>query len=79
MKNDLLRQTKKLKGTEVYVNEHLTKKNADIARQARALRKQKKIQATWTRNCKVFIKLNGSPEEAKTMMIRELSDLERFI
>lgn len=77
-KNGLLRQAKKLRGTDVYLNEHLTKKNSDIARQARALRKQSKIQGTWTRNCKVWIKLNGTPEEAKVIMIRELADLDKF-
>lgn len=78
-KIDLLRQARKLKGTGVYLNEHLTKKNADIARQARILRKQNKIQSTWTRNCKVMIRLNGTPEEAKVMMIRELKDLNQYI
>ncbi|KAF7641114.1 hypothetical protein LDENG_00293540, partial [Lucifuga dentata] len=33
-KQALLRQGRKLKGSNVYVNEHLTKKNADTARQA---------------------------------------------
>ncbi len=33
-KNELLRQGRKLKGSDVYVNQHLTKKNADIARRA---------------------------------------------
>lgn len=56
-KIDLLRQAKYLKGTGVYINEHLTKKNAEIARQARFLRKLNKIQATWTSNCKVMIRL----------------------
>ncbi len=55
---ELLRQARKLKGTGVYLNEHLTKKNDDIARRALILRKQNKIQATWTRNCKVIIRLN---------------------
>ncbi|KAL7388350.1 hypothetical protein ABVT39_012223 [Epinephelus coioides] len=67
VKIDMLRQGKKLRGSDVYINEHLTKRNADIAWQARALRKQNKIQATWTRNCKVWIKLNGTPEEAKVI------------
>uniref|UniRef100_A0A096M2W2 L1 transposable element RRM domain-containing protein n=1 Tax=Poecilia formosa TaxID=48698 RepID=A0A096M2W2_POEFO len=44
-KNELLKQGRKLKGSNVYINEHLTKVNADIAR------KQKKIQSTWTSNC----------------------------
>lgn len=77
-KIELLKQGKKLKGTGVYLNEHLTKKTAEIARQARSLRKQNKIQATWTRNCKVMIRLNGNPEEAKVVMIRELKDLEQY-
>ena len=55
-KSELLRQAKKLKGTGVYLNENLTKRNGDIARQARFLRKQNKIQAAWTRDCKVMIR-----------------------
>ena len=77
-KTDLLRQGKKLKGSNVYMNEHLTKKNADIAKYARLLRKQTKIQSTWTRDCRVWIRTNGSPEEAKAMVIRERRDLEKF-
>uniref|UniRef100_A0A1A8S4V6 Uncharacterized protein n=2 Tax=Nothobranchius TaxID=28779 RepID=A0A1A8S4V6_9TELE len=77
-KKELLKQGRKLKGTNVYVNEHLTKKNADIARQARLLRKQKKIQSTWTSDCKVFIKLNGTPEQAKVLVIKELMELEKY-
>lgn len=77
-KTELLKHAKKLKGTGVYINEHLTKKNAEIARQARILRKEQKIQSTWTRNCKVMIRLNGTPEEAKVIMIRELKDLNQY-
>lgn len=78
-KTALLKQGKKLKGTNVYVNENLTKKNADIASRARFLRRLSRIQSTWTSNCKVFIKLNGrSPEEAKVLVIKELADLDRY-
>lgn len=77
-KADLLSQAKKLKGTGVYLNEHLTKKNADIARNARYLRNQKKIQATWTRNGQVKIRLNGTPEEAKIVTIRDMKDLDPY-
>lgn len=77
-KSDLLRQSRQLRGSGVYLNEHLTKKNADIARQARILRKEKKIQATWTRNCKVMIKLNGTPEEAKVITIKDLEELDIY-
>lgn len=40
-KTDLLRQFRQLRGSGVYLNEHLAKKNADIARQARILQKEK--------------------------------------
>lgn len=77
-KVEVLRQSKKLKDTGVYVNEHLTKKNAEIAMNGRILRKQNKIQATWTRNGKVFIKLNGPPEQAKVVVVRNLRDLDQY-
>lgn len=75
----LLRQGGKLKGTKVYLNEHLTKKNADIAKDARLLRKNEKIQSTWTRNCKVWIKTNGlQPEDVKVLAIRESNQLDEY-
>ena len=74
----LLREGRRLKGTDVYLNEHLTKRNAEIAKNARYLKKQKKIQNTWTTNCKVFIKLNGPPEEAKVMVIRDVAELDKY-
>ena len=77
-KTEMLQQAKRLKGADIYINEHLTKKNADIARHARILRKEKKIQATWTRNGKVLIRLNGISEEAKVVVIRELKDLDQY-
>ncbi|KAF7652247.1 hypothetical protein LDENG_00099440, partial [Lucifuga dentata] len=77
-KTDLITQGKKLKGTNVYLNEHLTRKNAEIAREARILKKQTKIQATWTWNCRVWIRLNGIPEQAKAIVINDLKDLDQY-
>lgn len=77
-KVELLKMGKNLKGTSVYVSEHLTKRNAEIARQARLLKKERHIQDTWTRNCKVFIRLNGTPEQAKVIVVGDIADLERF-
>lgn len=74
----LLKQGNKLKGTKVYINKHLTKQNADIPRRAHFLKKQRKIQTTWTTNCKVFIKLNGTPEEAKVLVVKNTEDLEKY-
>lgn len=77
-KTALLKQGKKLKGSDVFMNEHLIKRNADIARKARYLKKQGKIQNTWTTNCKVFIKLNGTPEQAKVLVIRNMEELDKY-
>lgn len=78
-KTDLLRQGKKLKGSDVYINEHLTKRTAEIAREARILRRNNKIRATWTRNCKVYVQLLGAnPEHSKVILVRDLQDLEQF-
>ena len=77
-KTALLRQGRKLKGSNVFLNDHLTKNNADIARMARNLKKQGKIQNTWTANCKIFIKLNGSPEEAKVLVVKHIEELDKY-
>lgn len=42
----LLKQGRKLKGSDVYINEHLTKRNTEIAKKARYLKKQKKLLQT---------------------------------
>lgn len=77
-KHKILKEGKKLKGTNVYINEHLTKYNADITKKARYFRKMKKIQHTWVPNCKVFIKLNGSPEDAKVLVVRGKEQLTEY-
>ena len=74
-KMELLSQARKLKGTNVYLNDHLTKRNAEIARGARILKKQGKIHATWTRSCKIWIKL---ADGAKPIMVRNLAELDKY-
>lgn len=74
----LLKQGCKLKGTDVFMNEQLTRKNADIAKKARILKKQHKIQHTWVTNFKIFIKLNGTPEEAKVLVVRNIVELDKY-
>ena len=75
---NILKNGRMLKGTNVYVNEHLSKKNADIAGFARQLKHRQRIHSTWTRNYKVLIKTNGAPDVARVIMIREKSELDRF-
>lgn len=78
-KVELLKQGRKLRGSDVYLNEHLTKLNAEIAREARKLKRNNKIKGTWTRNCRVLIQLNGStPEQSKIITVRELRDLDKY-
>lgn len=77
-KTALLKQKKILRGSDVYLNEHLTKKNADIAKKARFLRKGRKIQSTWTANCKVYIKPNGAPENSRGLVVRSIEELDKY-
>ena len=74
----ILNKAKQLKGTNIFLNEHLTKKNSDIFRMTRTLRKEGRISNTWTRDCKVFIRTNGSPEVAKVHLIKNNSDFEKL-
>lgn len=77
-KNVLLKEGRKLKGSNVYVNKRLTKTIADMARRARFLKRLNKIQSTWTTNCKMYIKLNGSHEEARVLPIRQKEELDKY-
>jgi hypothetical protein len=50
----------KLKGSGVYINEDLTKSRVQLFGKTRALKRQKKIQDTWTKTGAIFVKLlNG--------------------
>ena len=70
-KISLLKQGRKLSGTNVFLNEHLTQKNAQIARHARILRKKKEVKDTWTTNGLVFIR-------QKDDSVRRVSDAPDF-
>jgi hypothetical protein len=58
----ILKNGKKLVNTGVYVSEHLTQKNARLAKLARMMKKsdQTSISRTWTWNGKIFIKWQPS-------------------
>ena len=73
----IVQQGKKLKGSHIYLNDHLIKANNDVARKARELRKADKIAHTWTKDCKIFIKLK-EPQN-KVIMIKRLEELEAYI
>ena len=71
-----LKNSKKLNGTRVYINEHLTHRNSQIAHAARILKKQGKIYSTWTKDCKVFIKTNRTPDVAKVHYMKNETDFD---
>ena len=66
---------KKLRGSDVYINEHLTRQNAHLARKARDSRRKGLILSTRTKNCNVIIRTNGqTPEQCKVITIHDDSD-----
>ena len=70
----MLSQAKNIKGTNAFINEHLTHNNAELARLARQYKKRRLIQSTRIRNCKIFIRTIGSnPENSTVFTILEKS------
>ena len=62
---------------KIYINDHLTKKNSELAACARKLRQQKKVEGTFVRNCVVHIKLRGeSPETSRLVQVKDFTDFE---
>ena len=55
----ILSNAKKLRGSDVYINEHLTRQNADLARKAREYKRKGLTLSTWTKNCNVIIRTNS--------------------
>ena len=74
----ILKKAKQLKGTDIFLNGRLTKENSDIFCMTRTLRKEGRISDTWTRDCKVFIRTNCSPEVAKVHLIKNNSNFEKL-
>ena len=53
----VMRGARKLKGSQLYINEDMTKTRSTIAWEARNLKRDRKILDTWTRDGVVFVKL----------------------
>ena len=74
-KQKILSNAKKLRGSDVYINEHLTRHNADLARKAREYKRKGLILSTWTKNYNVIIRTKGqTPEQCKVITIHDDSD-----
>ena len=64
-KSKIFKNIKKLKDTNIYINDHLTKYNSEIFYKARNLLKDSKIKYCWTVNGITFIKKTESSEKEK--------------
>lgn len=71
-KNNVISQSRNLKGSGVYLNDHLTTKNAGLAKDARDLRRGEEIMDTWVRNCKIFVK----EKSGKVTCVKSKEDLD---
>ena len=67
------------KESQIFINEHLTTKNNMIAKKARYLRREGKIEKTWVKNCKIFIKYRATNGDDKMMVVKNISDLNGFL
>jgi hypothetical protein len=61
----------------IFVNEHLTRSNAAIFAQTRAMQREQKIHSTWTMNGLVYIRRTDAPGE-KPQKIRLQEDLAKI-
>ena len=59
---------------DVYINEHLTKAQATILRDARLLVKAKKLQGAWSSGGNVFIRLSNLPD-SRQIRVDDVRDL----
>ena len=70
----VVQSRKKLKGTNIFINDHLTPKNATLFKLAREMRKRNEIQSCWTMDCKIFIKIND-----RKIWIKTTDDLKNAV
>ena len=77
-KSRIMKQVKKhksLKNTNVYISEHLTTKNQELAAISRRLRRNGQIFSTWVRNGRVFIKIREDDRPVFIKDKQQFSDL----
>lgn len=73
-RNAVYSAKKLLKNRPIYISEHLTKHASDLFYEARQLLKKKKIFATWTQGCHVFVKFSDDPT-ARPVLVKCNADL----
>ena len=74
-KSKIFKNIKKLKDTNIYINDHLTKYNSEIFYKARNLLKYSKIKYCWTVNGITFIKKTESSEKEKFLNLSDFNSI----
>ena len=74
-KSKIFKNIKKLKDTNIYINDHLTKYNSEIFYKARNLLKDSKIKYCWTVNGITFIKKTESSEKEKILNLSDFNSI----
>ena len=74
-KSKIFKNIKKLKDTNIYINDHLTKYNSEIFYKARNLLKDSKIKYCWTVNGITFIKKTESSEKEKILKLSDFNSI----
>ena len=73
---DLLKNRKKIKNSDIYLNENLSKENSNIFYNTRTLYRNTKIAGTCTFNGSVYIQIKKNSENIKINSIYHLNSLE---
>ena len=66
MKTYVMRNARKLKGTNLFINEDMTKSRVTIAWEARTLKRKRKILDTWSRDGTIFAKVRENAVKSFT-------------
>ena len=74
-KSKIFKNIKKLKDTNIYINDHLTKYNSEIFYKARNLLKDSKIKYCWTVNGITFIKKTESSEKEQILNLSDFNSI----
>ena len=76
IKRSLMKERKKLRGSDIYLNDHLTRMNSDLEKKARIMKKEGQIHSFWTINGRIFIKTreSGPKKEIKCLNDLDLCD-----
>jgi hypothetical protein len=65
--------------TTIYINDHLTVHNDSIAKRTRDMRREGKIKGAWTRNCKIFIRINQYGPAIRINNLNQMSEIEKKV